>query len=240
MGLARPAAVSRILLILLNTNMDKKSHPLFCMWDVITHPYHNFVGGITKPLLKLWHGWVIVSKVWVDVITYPCNRYGTGVWYTNYINPFHKHYMCRIAFYLLNHSRLNVMRHWYTYHFCYIDLENSSSVHCAKPSSKPLSSNSQLQSFGLFSVKFQSTHLNFYSRYLNKFVHASAMETLWTLALCRHDTEKHPPLLYISEEYPPITSCCQKSYISSNVVLFSRTFPTCLTSPCLRVSLYVF
>ena len=32
------------------------------------------------------------------------------------------------------------------------------------------------------------------------------MEALWTLALCRHDTEKHPPLLYISEEYPPITS----------------------------------
>ena len=49
MGLARPAAVSRILLLPLNTNMDKKSHPLFCMWDVITQPCYNFVGGITEP-----------------------------------------------------------------------------------------------------------------------------------------------------------------------------------------------
>ena len=32
-------------------------------WDVITHPCHNFNGGLTKPPLKLGHGWVITSQM---------------------------------------------------------------------------------------------------------------------------------------------------------------------------------
>ena len=36
-------------------------------WDVITHPYSNFNGGLNKPPLKLEHGWVITShlKQWM-------------------------------------------------------------------------------------------------------------------------------------------------------------------------------
>ena len=40
--------------------MDELSHQLFNA-DVITHPCHNFIGGLVKPLLKLGHGWVNAS-----------------------------------------------------------------------------------------------------------------------------------------------------------------------------------
>ena len=39
--------------------------------DAITHPCPDFQGSLVKPLLKLWHGWVITYKT-MAVITYPC------------------------------------------------------------------------------------------------------------------------------------------------------------------------
>ena len=38
--------------------MDKSLH---FPWDVITHPWPNFNGGLSKPLLKLEYEWVIIS-----------------------------------------------------------------------------------------------------------------------------------------------------------------------------------
>ena len=37
--------------------------------DVITHPWPNFLRS-AKPPLKLWHGWIIASNFYVDIITY--------------------------------------------------------------------------------------------------------------------------------------------------------------------------
>ena len=40
-------------------------------WDVITHLWPNFHDGLTKPPLKLWHGWVITSqrrKAWLQLL----------------------------------------------------------------------------------------------------------------------------------------------------------------------------
>ena len=55
-------------------NRARISNNIDCfMWDVITHPRHNFNGGLAKPPLKLWLGWVIVSHMLcADEFAYPC------------------------------------------------------------------------------------------------------------------------------------------------------------------------
>ena len=40
--------------------INKYIHGL--IWDIITRPYPNFNGSVTKPLLELWYGWVITSQ----------------------------------------------------------------------------------------------------------------------------------------------------------------------------------
>ena len=37
------------------------NHPHCFVWDAIIHPWSNFTGGLTKPLVKLDHELVIAS-----------------------------------------------------------------------------------------------------------------------------------------------------------------------------------
>ena len=43
------------------------------VWDIITHPWLNFNGGLSKPPLKLRHGWIIISHcfTWMKLATHP-------------------------------------------------------------------------------------------------------------------------------------------------------------------------
>ena len=46
------------------------------LYEVITRPYPNINGGLTKPPLELEHGCVIKSLFYVDVIAYACLKLG--------------------------------------------------------------------------------------------------------------------------------------------------------------------
>ena len=54
--------------------MVKQLHPI--IWCDVTHPCTNFNGGLTKPPLKLVHGWVITSLVlsWCNDSSMLCDQ----------------------------------------------------------------------------------------------------------------------------------------------------------------------
>ena len=52
--------------IYINTAQNKQSHII--IWDVITHPFPKFNGGLTKLTLKLGHGWVIGFDDYTDLL----------------------------------------------------------------------------------------------------------------------------------------------------------------------------
>ena len=61
---------------------------LYRMW--FTHPCPNFKGGLTKPPLKVVHGWAIyITLFYVDVMSYPClNPYRyISLWIFPQISP---------------------------------------------------------------------------------------------------------------------------------------------------------
>ena len=48
------------------------NHIYIKYWDAITQSCSNFNAVLIKPLLKIGHGWVIISYETMDVIPYPC------------------------------------------------------------------------------------------------------------------------------------------------------------------------
>ena len=49
------------------------------IWEFNTCPSHNLNGSLSEPLDNIRHGWVVISGVCINVITYPCLNPDVGL-----------------------------------------------------------------------------------------------------------------------------------------------------------------